>query len=68
MPDGLNELSLNSVPIPAIKISVGLPCNFEGTLRLLTKTKNEDTTGKLFGLGIIKEFSNWFGLVDKTPL
>ena len=68
MPDGFgDDLPLSGVPTPAIQVSVGLPANFEATLRFVPEIGDE-TSGQLFGLGLKKEITNWFGPMDKTPL
>ena len=68
MPDGLgDDLPLNGIPTPTVQVSVGLPSNFEATVRFIPEI-GDDTSGQLFGLGVKKEITNWFGPVDKTPL
>lgn len=69
MPDGFgDDLPMNAVPTPAIQVSVGLPGKFEATLRLVPKVGSDETKGKLFGLGVKKEITDWFGPLGKTPL
>ena len=69
MPDGFgDDLPMNAVPTPAIQVSVGLPSKFEATLRLVPKVGSDETKGKLFGLGVKKEITDWFGPLGKTPL
>lgn len=69
MPDGFGgDLPLSGVPTPAIQLSLGLPGKFEATLRLVPEVGGDETKGKLFGLGIKKEITNWFGPIDKLPL
>ena len=68
MPDGFkDDLPLSSVPTPAVQVSLGLPANFEASLRFVPEIGDE-TSGQLFGLGLKKEITNWFGPMDKTPL
>ena len=69
MPDGFGEdLPLNGVPTPAVQMSLGLPGKFEASLRFVPELGSDDTKGKLFGLGVKKEITDWFGPMDKTPL
>ena len=67
MPEGFGgDLPLNGVPTPAIQVSLGLPGKFEAKVRFLPKVGDE-TTGQLFGLGVKKEITSWFGPMDKLP-
>ncbi len=59
---------LNITPAPAIQVGVGLPFKMEAILRYVPKVGNDDVKGGLFGLGLKKEITNWFGPMDKTPL
>ncbi|MGJ8745946.1 DUF6588 family protein [Polaribacter sp.] len=69
MPGGVKEdLPISAVPTPAIQVSVGLPANFEASLRLVPSVESEDVTANLIGLGIKKEITNLFGPMDKLPL
>lgn len=69
MPDGFgSDLPLNGVPTPVIQVSLGLPKKFEATLRLVPKVGSEEIKAQLFGLGVKKEITDWFGPVGKTPL
>ncbi|MEE9408934.1 MAG: DUF6588 family protein [Polaribacter sp.] len=68
-PGGVKEsLPLSAVPAPAVQFSLGLPAKFEVSLRLVPKVGDKDVKGSLFGLGIKKEITDWFGPMDKTPL
>ena len=68
-PGGVQEdLPLNAVPTPSIQISLGLPAKFEASLRLVPKVGSDDVKGSLFGLGVKKEITDWFGPMEKTPL
>ncbi|PQJ82648.1 DUF6588 family protein [Polaribacter glomeratus] len=68
-PGGVKEsLPLSAVPAPAVQISMGLPSNFEVSLRVVPKIGSEDVKGNLLGVGLKKEITNWFGPVGKTPL
>ncbi|QTD38608.1 hypothetical protein JL193_04840 [Polaribacter batillariae] len=69
MPDGYrDELPLNSVPTPVVQLSLGLPAKFEATLRFVPNVGSNETKANLFGLGLKKEITDWFGPMDKTPL
>jgi hypothetical protein len=68
-PGGIKEdLPLNAIPTPAVQINLGLPANFEISLRLVPKVGSEDVQGNLLGIGLKKEITQWFGPIDKTPL
>ncbi|MFT6749308.1 MAG: hypothetical protein ACJAQ1_001246 [Flavobacterium sp.] len=68
-PGGIQEsLPLNAIPAPAVQINLGLPANFEIGLRLVPKIGSDDVKGSLFGVGLKKEITDWFGPVGKTPL
>jgi len=69
MPDGFgDDLPLNAVPTPSVQVSLGLPYKFEATLRLVPEVGSDETKGNLFGLGLKKEITDWFGPIGKTPL
>jgi hypothetical protein len=68
-PGGEKEsLPLSAVPAPAVQLSLGLPAKFEVSLRLVPKIGDDDVKGSLFGFGLKKEITSWFGPMDKTPL
>jgi hypothetical protein len=68
-PGGKKEsLPLSAVPAPAVQLSLGLPAKFEVSLRLVPKIGDDDVKGSLFGFGLKKEITSWFGPMDKTPL
>lgn len=68
-PGGIKEsLPLNAVPAPAVQLSLGLPAKFEVSLRLVPKVGSDDVKGDLFGIGLKKEITDWFGPIGKTPL
>ena len=68
-PGGIKEsLPLNAVPAPAVQLSMGLPAKFEVSLRLVPKVGDDNVKGNLFGVGLKKEITNWFGPIGKTPL
>ncbi|TDQ30155.1 DUF6588 family protein [Tenacibaculum caenipelagi] len=69
MPGGIKEdLPLNAVPAPAIQASMGLPFKTDVILRFVPKVGSDDVKGGLFGIGLKKEITDWFGPLDKTPL
>jgi hypothetical protein len=69
MPDGFrDDLPMSSVPTPAVQVALGLPGKFEVNLRFLPEVGNDERKLNLFGLGIKKEITSWFGPMDKTPL
>lgn len=69
MPGGVKEdLPLNTVPTVFIQAGVGLPFKSEAIVRFIPKIEYKDTKGNLFGFGLKKEITNWFGPMDKTPL
>lgn len=69
MPGGIKEdLPLNAVPAPAIQASLGLPFKSDIIVRYVPKVGSDDIKGSLFGIGLKKEITNWFGPMDKTPL
>jgi len=68
MPDGFgDDLPMSGVPTPAVQVNVGLPWKLEASLRYAPEI-GDDVKGKLFGLGVKKEITSWFGPLDKTPL
>lgn len=68
-PGGVKEsLPLNAIPTPAIQLSLGLPAKFEASLRFVPKIGSTDVKGSLFGFGLKKEITSWFGPMEKTPL
>jgi hypothetical protein len=68
-PGGIKEnLPLSAVPTPAVQVSLGLPADFEISLRLVPKVGSDDVKGSLFGVGLKKEITDWFGPIGKTPL
>ncbi|AUC86404.1 hypothetical protein CW731_14435 [Polaribacter sp. ALD11] len=68
-PGGVKEsLPLSAVPTPAVQLNVGLPAKFEVSLRFVPKVGSDDVKGDLFGIGLKKEITDWFGPIGKTPL
>jgi hypothetical protein len=68
-PGGVKEdLPINAIPAPAVQFNLGLPAKFEVSLRLVPKVGSEEVKGSLFGIGLKKEITGWFGPLDKLPL
>lgn len=68
-PGGIKEsLPLSAIPAPAVQFSLGLPSNFEVSLRFVPEVGSEDVKGNLLGVGLKKEITDWFGPIGKTPL
>ena len=68
-PGGIKEkLPLSAIPVPVVQVSLGLPADFEISLRLVPEIGADDVKGSLFGVGLKKEITNWFGPLDKLPL
>jgi hypothetical protein len=68
-PGGVKEsLPLSAIPAPAVQFSLGLPAKFEISLRLVPEVGKEDVKGSLFGVGLKKEITSWFGPLGVTPL
>ncbi|WP_299624375.1 DUF6588 family protein [uncultured Tenacibaculum sp.] len=69
MPNGVKEdLPFNSVPAPSIQVGIGLPFKLDAMVRYTPKVGSDDVKGSVFGFGLKKEITDWFGIVDKTPL
>ncbi|CAM1345544.1 DUF6588 family protein [Tenacibaculum amylolyticum] len=69
MPTGVKEdFPIRSIPAPVIQTGLGLPYKFEVMVRFLPTINIDDTKAGLYGFGLKKEITDWFGIVDKTPL
>ncbi len=69
LPSGIKgDLPLNAIPTPIIQVGLGLPYKLEAMLRIVPKVGTDDVKGGLFGIGLKKEITDWFGPIDKTPL
>lgn len=69
LPNGIKEdLPANAVPAPSIQVGLGLPFKLEAMLRYSPKVGSDDVKGGLFGIGLKKEITDWFGPLDKLPL
>ncbi|RCS26616.1 hypothetical protein DUT90_12770 [Polaribacter sp. WD7] len=70
-PGGVN-LPANLVPAPAVQLNVGLPGKFEVMARFIPDISfgddQDESSLNMFGIGLKKEITNWFGPLDKTPL
>ena len=70
-PGGVN-LPANLVPAPAIQIGLGLPWKLEAMVRFVPNINfgedQDESSLNMFGVGLKKEITDWFGPMDKTPL
>ena len=70
-PGGVN-LPANLVPAPSVQIGVGLPWELEAMVRFVPNInfgeEQDESSLNMFGLGLKKEITDWFGPMDKTPL
>jgi len=71
MPSGV-ELPANLVPAPAVQVNLGLPMKFEVMGRFIPNISfgdsGDESSLKMFGIGLKKEITSWFGPMEKTPL
>jgi hypothetical protein len=69
MPAGVKEdLPLNAVPTPSVQFTLGLPKQFDVMVRLVPEVGSDDVKGNLFGIGVKKEITSLFGVIEKLPL
>ena len=69
MPGGIgNDLRLNTVPAPIAQIAIGLPYKLEAIVRVVPSINIGSGKTNMFGFGLKKEITNWFGPLDKLPL
>ncbi|MDF1518561.1 MAG: hypothetical protein P1P79_11510, partial [Lutibacter sp.] len=69
MPGGIKEdLPLNAVPTPSVQFTLGLPKQFDVMVRLVPEVGSDDVKGNLFGIGVKKEITRLFGVIEKLPL
>lgn len=71
LPGGIkNDLPLSAIPAPAVQVGIGLPWKMDAMFRFTPKISLGDDGGELnlFGIGLKKEITSWFGPMDKTPL
>lgn len=71
IPGGVTgDLPLNAVPAPVAQFNLGLPFKTEAMVRFFPKTDLGDDGGEasMFGIGLKKEITSWFGPLDKLPL
>lgn len=70
-PGGVS-LPANLVPAPAVQIGLGLPWKLEAMVRFVPNINfgedQDDSSLNMFGVGLKKEITDWFGPMDKTPL
>ena len=70
-PGGITgDLPLSAIPAPVIQLNIGLPFKMEAMVRFFPETKIGDDGGKtsMYGIGLKKEITSWFGPLDKLPL
>lgn len=60
--------SFDITPSPMVQVGLGLPFKLEAMLRFVPKVGSDDVKAGLFGIGLKKEITDWFGPMDKTPL
>lgn len=60
--------SFDITPAPMVQVGLGLPFKLEAMLRFVPKVGSDDVKAGLFGVGLKKEITDWFGPMDKTPL
>jgi hypothetical protein len=69
MPAGVKEdLPLNAVPTPSVQFTLGLPKQFDVMVRLVPEVGSDDVKGNLYGIGVKKEITSLFGVIEKLPL
>ena len=69
MPGGVKEdLPLNAVPTPSVQFTLGLPKQFDVMVRLVPEVGSDDVKGNLFGIGVKKEITSLFGVIEKLPI
>jgi len=70
-PGGVS-LPANLVPAPAVQIGLGLPWKLEAMVRFVPNINfgedQDESSLNMFGIGLKKEITDWFGPMDKTPL
>tara|TARA_R110002126_G_scaffold77796_1_gene193886 strand:+ start:3716 stop:4756 length:1041 start_codon:yes stop_codon:yes gene_type:complete len=70
-PGGVS-LPANLVPAPAVQIGLGLPWKLEAIVRFVPNINfgedQDESSLNMFGIGLKKEITDWFGPLDKTPL
>ncbi|CAL2103577.1 conserved exported protein of unknown function [Tenacibaculum sp. 190130A14a] len=60
--------SIDITPAPMVQVGIGLPFKLEAMVRFVPKVGSDDVKAGLFGIGLKKEITDWFGPMDKTPL
>ncbi len=69
MPGGVKEdLPMNAVPTPSVQFTLGLPKQFDVMVRLVPEVGSDDVKGNLFGIGVKKEITSLFGVIEKLPI
>lgn len=64
------NLPIKILPLPVVQLNVGLPFKTEALIRFVPETDLGDEGGKvkMYGIGLKKEITSWFGPLDKLPL
>lgn len=64
------DLPMKAVPGPAVQLAVGLPFKMDVIVRYFPETKfgKDDGKASMYGIGLKKEITSWFGPIEKTPL
>lgn len=71
MPGGITgDLPVKAIPAPAVQLTIGLPFKIDVMGRFLPEQDLGKDGGKisLYGIGLKKEITSWFGPMEKTPL
>lgn len=71
MPGGAtSDLPMNAVPAPVAQFTLGLPWKMDAMVRFVPKINigEDDGSVDMFGFGLKKEITSWFGPMEKTPL
>jgi hypothetical protein len=69
MPGGIKEdLPLNAMPAPSVQFTLGLPSKMDVSIRMVPKIGENDVKGQLLGIGLKKDITSLFGVIEKTPL
>jgi len=70
-PEGVaKNFPLNIIPAPAIQLTVGLPFKLDLMARYVPEMSIGENEGSIdmFGIGLKKEITSWFGPIEKLPL
>ncbi|WP_339659205.1 DUF6588 family protein [uncultured Polaribacter sp.] len=70
-PGGITgDLPMSAIPAPILQFSLGLPGDIEVMARFIPTIGfgEDDGEANMFGVGLKKEITSWFGPIDKLPL